>query len=42
LFTEDILAAKQKGEELPGLIIIDGGKAQLNSAEKALDKLNLK
>ncbi len=31
-----------QGEELPQLIVIDGGKGQLNAALKALDKLDLK
>lgn len=30
-----------EGSELPQLIVIDGGKGQLSSAVKALDKLNL-
>ncbi|MCK5177296.1 MAG: excinuclease ABC subunit C, partial [Candidatus Aenigmarchaeota archaeon] len=35
-------SALEKDEALPDLIIIDGGKAQLNSAKKALNTLNLK
>jgi excinuclease ABC subunit C len=33
---------KQEKSEFPGLIVIDGGKGQLNSAIEALNKLNLK
>ena len=29
-------------KELPQLIVIDGGKGQLSSAKKSLDKLKLK
>lgn len=32
----------EEGESLPQLIVIDGGKGQLSSALKALDKLNLR
>ena len=41
---ESVLGYKIIGEEkdLPQLIIIDGGKGQLNSAVKSLEKLNLR
>jgi excinuclease ABC subunit C len=32
----------EEGEELPQLVIIDGGKGQLSSAMKSLDRLNLR
>ena len=38
---EDMLGYKMK-KELPQLIVIDGGKGQLSSAKKSLDKLKLK
>ncbi len=31
----------ERGEELPQLVLIDGGKGQLNAAQRAVDKLNL-
>ena len=33
---------KEEGESLPQLIVIDGGKGQLNAALKALEKLDLR
>ena len=32
----------EENQELPQLVIIDGGKGQLNSAQKSIKKLNLK
>ena len=41
VITRRYLRQKQRGGELPDLILIDGGKGQLSVAKKALEKISL-